>query len=76
MNKTIFIVTADTIRYIAENVKIPVIANGGSDEITCYDDIEKFKTDCGADSVMIARGALKNMSIFRKEGKKTYHWMD
>lgn len=70
LNKIIFVtVIIDTIRYIAENVKIPVIANGGSDEINCYDDIEKFKRECGAISVMIARGALKNMSIFRKEGK-------
>lgn len=71
IKKKINIVNTDTIRYIAENVKIPVIANGGSDVINCHDDIEKFKTDSGASSVMIARGALKNMSIFRKEGKKS-----
>lgn len=49
-------------------MKIPVIANGGSDCIESYDDIETFRKDCGASSVMIARGAQKNVSIFRKEG--------
>lgn len=60
---------ADAIRQIAENLKIPVIANGGSDDIQCFDDIEKFRNDCGAASVMIARGVQKNVTIFRKEGK-------
>lgn len=60
---------ADAIKQIAENLKIPVIANGGSDDIQCYEDIEKFRNDCGASSVMIARGVQKNVSIFRKEGK-------
>lgn len=45
-----------------------MIANGGSDEIETYDDIEKFKTACGSTSVMIARKAQQNVSIFRKEG--------
>lgn len=59
---------ADAIRQIAQNLRIPVIANGGSDDIHCYDDIEKFRDECGATSVMIARGVQKNVSIFRKEG--------
>lgn len=58
----------DAIRQIAEQLKIPVIANGGSNDIECYEDIEKFRNDCGASSVMIARGVQKNISIFRKEG--------
>lgn len=58
----------DAIRQIAEHLRIPAIANGGSDEITCFDDIEKFRNDCQASSVMIGRGALKNVSIFREQG--------
>lgn len=34
----------------------------------CFEDIEKFKKRCGVTSVMIARAAQKNVSIFRKEG--------
>lgn len=59
----------DAIRQIAEHLRIPVIANGGSDEITCFDDIEKFRNECKASSVMIGRGALKNASIFREQGE-------
>ncbi|CAH1780377.1 unnamed protein product [Owenia fusiformis] len=57
------------IKQLAEAVKIPVIANGGSKEIKEYGDIEKFRLSCGASSVMIARAAEHNNSIFRKEGK-------
>lgn len=60
--------TSDAIRRIVESVRIPVIANGASDEINCYEDAIKFRDDCGAASVMLARAAQKNISIFRKEG--------
>ncbi len=58
----------DFIREIAKAVKIPVIANGGSNEIKTYGDIEKFNQNCGVSSVMLARVAMWNCSIFRKEG--------
>ncbi|CAH2002512.1 unnamed protein product [Acanthoscelides obtectus] len=58
----------ETIKKIAEALTIPVIANGGSREIENYKDILKFKADCGASSVMIARTAQGNCSIFRQEG--------
>uniref|UniRef100_A0A1E1XAP3 Putative trna-dihydrouridine synthase n=1 Tax=Amblyomma aureolatum TaxID=187763 RepID=A0A1E1XAP3_9ACAR len=58
------------IKALAEHVGIPVIANGGSGEITCYEDIERFRQTTGASSVMLARQAESNCSIFRKEGKK------
>ncbi|KAG1650851.1 tRNA-dihydrouridine(20) synthase [NAD(P)+]-like [Nymphon striatum] len=48
--------------------KIDVIS-GGSDEIRCYEDIEKFRIESGASSVMIARKAEYNLSILRKDGK-------
>lgn len=53
---------------MAAAVRIPVIANGGSREIDKYADIAKFRDACGVDSVMIARAAQYNVSIFRKEG--------
>jgi tRNA-dihydrouridine synthase 2 len=58
----------DVIRQIAEAVKIPVIANGGSKDIEKYSDIDKFRKACGVSSVMIARAAQWNVSIFRKDG--------
>lgn len=60
---------SDAIRQIVESVRIPVIANGASNEIESFEDIEQFRNDCGAASVMIARAAQKNISIFRKEGE-------
>ncbi|KFM70296.1 tRNA-dihydrouridine(20) synthase [NAD(P)+]-like protein, partial [Stegodyphus mimosarum] len=57
------------IKAIAETLSIPVIANGGSGEIGSYQDIETFRLETSASSVMIARQAEWNCSIFRKEGK-------
>ncbi|XP_050675838.1 tRNA-dihydrouridine(20) synthase [NAD(P)+]-like [Leptidea sinapis] len=57
-----------TIKYIAERIPIPVIANGGSKEIEKFSDILKFKEMTGCSSVMIARAAEWNCSIFRKDG--------
>uniref|UniRef100_A0A2A4JSU6 DRBM domain-containing protein n=1 Tax=Heliothis virescens TaxID=7102 RepID=A0A2A4JSU6_HELVI len=61
-------VHTDIIKYIAERISIPVIANGGSKEIEKHNDIYKFKEMTGCSSVMIARAAEWNCSIFRKEG--------
>ncbi|XP_053625329.1 tRNA-dihydrouridine(20) synthase [NAD(P)+]-like isoform X3 [Plodia interpunctella] len=58
----------DIILYVAERISVPVIANGGSKEIEKFSDINKFKTVTGCSSVMIARAAEWNCSIFRKEG--------
>ncbi|OWR51132.1 putative tRNA-dihydrouridine synthase [Danaus plexippus plexippus] len=58
----------DIIKYVSQNISIPVIANGGSKEIEKYADILKFKEMTGCKSVMIARAAEWNCSIFRKEG--------
>ena len=52
------------LRAIAETVSIPVIANGGSNHIKDYSDIAKFKEETKASSVMIARAAMRNPSIF------------
>ncbi|XP_059164979.1 tRNA-dihydrouridine(20) synthase [NAD(P)+]-like [Physella acuta] len=58
----------DYIKAVANAVSIPVIANGGSKRITCYEDIEEFRKSTGASSVMLARAAMWNCSVFRKEG--------
>lgn len=61
----------EAIRAVAERLTIPVIANGGSRDIEKYEDILKFRNECGASSVMIARAAEWNVSIFRPEGMLT-----
>lgn len=58
----------DIIKYVAERISIPVIANGGSKEIEKYSDIKKFKDQTGCGSIMLARAAEWNCSIFRKAG--------
>ncbi|KAL5106941.1 tRNA-dihydrouridine 20 synthase NAD P like [Taenia crassiceps] len=55
----------DVIRAIAQAVKTPVLANGGSkDTIRLYEDIEFFRQATGAAGVMIARAAMWNPAIF------------
>ncbi|THD21207.1 tRNA-dihydrouridine(20) synthase (NAD(P)+) [Fasciola hepatica] len=55
----------EVIREIAKALSIPVIANGGSkDTITKYEDIEFFRQQTGASSVMIARAAMWYPAIF------------
>ncbi|XP_066290316.1 tRNA-dihydrouridine(20) synthase [NAD(P)+]-like [Branchiostoma lanceolatum] len=62
-------VHADVIKAITQTVSIPVIANGGSgDCIKRYEDIQRFREATGASSVMLARAAQWNFSIFRPEG--------
>jgi tRNA-dihydrouridine synthase 2 len=48
-------------------VTIPMIANGGSNDIKSYSDILKFKEKTGASSVMLARCAMRNPSIFKSD---------
>ncbi|KAL9461158.1 hypothetical protein AB3S75_004203 [Citrus x aurantiifolia] len=56
---------------IVAALSIPVIANG---DVFEYDDFQRIKTATGASSVMAARGALWNASIFSSQGK--LHWED
>ncbi|XP_043252692.1 tRNA-dihydrouridine(20) synthase [NAD(P)+]-like [Colletes gigas] len=58
----------EILKKISEKLSIPVIANGGSNDIQKYSDIFKFKEVTGCSSVMLARAAQWNCSIFRKEG--------
>ncbi|XP_010518856.1 PREDICTED: tRNA-dihydrouridine(20) synthase [NAD(P)+]-like isoform X2 [Tarenaya hassleriana] len=52
-------------------LSIPVIANG---DVFEYDDFSRIKTATGAASVMVARGAMWNASIFSP--KEKLHWED
>ncbi|CAI4221468.1 unnamed protein product [Auanema sp. JU1783] len=61
----------EEIREVVRTVSVPIIANGISGEVNDFEDISKFKSQTGASSVMIARKALQNPSIFRKEGLLT-----
>ncbi|XP_055789478.1 tRNA-dihydrouridine(20) synthase [NAD(P)+]-like isoform X2 [Salvelinus fontinalis] len=62
-------VHCDFIQAIAEAVSIPVIANGGSlDRVKAHADIEEFRKATGASSVMVARAAMWNPSVFRSQG--------
>ncbi|KAJ7564231.1 hypothetical protein O6H91_02G008500 [Diphasiastrum complanatum] len=56
----------DGITEVAYAVSIPVIANG---DVFDYDDFQRIKTVTGASSVMVARAAMQNASIFRAKGK-------
>ncbi|XP_076757009.1 dihydrouridine synthase 2 [Xylocopa sonorina] len=58
----------DVLKEISKKLSIPVIANGGSKEIQKYSDIFKFKEVTGCSSVMLARAAEWNCSIFSKDG--------
>ena len=53
------------IKAIREAISIPVIANGGSLKIKKYSDIASFKEETGCSSVMLARAAQWNPSVFR-----------
>ncbi|KAF1319530.1 Trna-dihydrouridine synthase, partial [Globisporangium splendens] len=50
---------------VVSSLSVPVLANG---DIFVRDDIDKVRELSGASSVLIARGALNNPSIFREQG--------
>ncbi|XP_060893071.1 tRNA-dihydrouridine(20) synthase [NAD(P)+]-like [Labrus mixtus] len=59
----------DYIQAVARAVSIPVIANGGSlDMVKTNADIEEFRKATGASSVMLARAAMWNASVFTDQG--------
>ncbi|XP_070686475.1 tRNA-dihydrouridine(20) synthase [NAD(P)+]-like [Pempheris klunzingeri] len=62
-------VHCDYIQAVAQAVSIPVIANGGSlDLVKTNGDIEEFRRATGASSVMLARAAMWNASVFSNHG--------
>ncbi|XP_046842826.1 tRNA-dihydrouridine(20) synthase [NAD(P)+]-like [Xenia sp. Carnegie-2017] len=58
----------DIIHRVAKELNISVISNGGSADIINYEDMDRFQEETGTDSVMVARAAQWNPSVFRKEG--------
>ncbi|KAJ0040930.1 hypothetical protein Pint_27789 [Pistacia integerrima] len=56
---------------VVSALSIPVIANG---DVFEHDDFQRIKSATGASSVMVARGALWNASMFSPGGK--LHWED
>ncbi|XP_011138804.2 tRNA-dihydrouridine(20) synthase [NAD(P)+]-like isoform X1 [Harpegnathos saltator] len=56
------------LKLISDRLSIPVIANGGSKDVQNHSDIFRFKEETGCSSVMLARAAEWNCSVFRKEG--------
>ncbi|XP_066904859.1 tRNA-dihydrouridine(20) synthase [NAD(P)+]-like isoform X2 [Halyomorpha halys] len=58
------------LQMISKSLSIPVIANGGSKEIETFEDILSFKEKTKCSSVMIARAAEWNVSVFSPYGKK------
>ncbi|XP_029993376.1 tRNA-dihydrouridine(20) synthase [NAD(P)+]-like [Sphaeramia orbicularis] len=62
-------VHCDYIQAVSQAVSIPVIANGGSlDLVKKNGDIEEFRKATGASSVMLARAAMWNASVFNSQG--------
>ncbi|ELU05885.1 hypothetical protein CAPTEDRAFT_206146 [Capitella teleta] len=49
------------------------VSNGGSKCIKCHADIESFRSSCAASSVMVARAAQWNPSVFRADGLLPLH---
>ncbi|KAK1888365.1 tRNA-dihydrouridine(20) synthase [NAD(P)+]-like [Dissostichus eleginoides] len=59
----------DFIKAVAEAVSVPIIANGGSlDLVKTNADIEEFRKKTGSSSVMLARAAMWNVSVFSPSG--------
>tara|TARA_A100001015_G_scaffold269308_1_gene320889 strand:- start:1259 stop:2467 length:1209 start_codon:yes stop_codon:yes gene_type:complete len=54
------------IKPIVNAVNIPVLANG---DLYSHEDVENVMKETGVSSVMIARGALKNTSMFKRDGQ-------
>lgn len=54
---------------VVSALSIPVIANG---DVFDYEHFDRIKSVTGATSVMVARGALWNASIFCAEGKSSW----
>lgn len=65
----------DVIQKVVEHASIPVIANGGSannreGQENTFEGIQQFWKTTGASSVMVARAAEWNISVFSDKGKQ------
>lgn len=62
-------VHCDYIQAVSRAVSVPVIANGGSlDLVKTNADVAEFRRASGASSVMLARAAMWNASVFSGQG--------
>eukprot|EP01103_Thecamoeba_quadrilineata_P020943 TRINITY_DN927_c0_g2_i1.p1 TRINITY_DN927_c0_g2~~TRINITY_DN927_c0_g2_i1.p1 ORF type:complete len:237 (+),score=41.66 TRINITY_DN927_c0_g2_i1:275-985(+) len=60
----------EELKFITEcGFSMPIIGNG---DVYCQEDVERMKKETGVDSVMIARGAILNPSIFSKNDVDCY----
>ena len=50
----------------SEQASVPIIANG---DVYCREDMQGIKNASGATGVMLARGALYNLSVFKKDSQ-------
>ncbi|KAK3700359.1 hypothetical protein QZH41_009773 [Actinostola sp. cb2023] len=55
----------DVLGAIADALSIPVIANGGSLDITTFEEMKNYRQQTRCSSVMVARAAQWNFSVFR-----------
>jgi len=56
------------IKAVADALTIPVIANGGSHEVNSFAEMKAVLSRIGGSSIMVARAAQWNPSVFRKDG--------
>ena len=63
------LVSINNEKCVSFNQLIFFFCSGGSIEINAFEDIDKFRNTSNASSVMIARAAQWNSSVFRKSGK-------
>lgn len=54
--------------YLCVFIILPLCSGGSSDIVKTFEDIETFRVATGASSVMIARAAMWNPSVFRQQG--------
>ncbi len=54
--------------FAVQLVLLFVFSGGSSDIVKTFEDIERFREATGASSVMLARAAMWNPSIFRQQG--------
>ena len=60
----------DFIAAVADALDIPVIANGGSNDIVSLDSIITFMKNTKTAGVLVARAAMWNPSVFSKNGRR------
>jgi tRNA-dihydrouridine synthase 2 len=60
----------DKLAPVVSALSVPVLANG---DVFLHEDLDRLRKMSGVSSFLVARGALANPSIFRKEGRLPVH---